>query len=81
MAAVLLLSLAAAHLIRATVRNRFANSESAMLARLLSDLCYWKLAQLFRTLLYEERCRLRCQILPFHLDHSAGAYQRDGRRM
>ena len=33
MAAVLLLSLAAAHLIRATVRNRFANSESAMLAR------------------------------------------------
>ena len=33
MAAVLLLSLAAAHLIRATARYRFANSESTMLTR------------------------------------------------
>jgi hypothetical protein len=33
MAAVLLLSLAAAHLIRATVRYRFVNSESAMVTR------------------------------------------------
>ena len=55
-AAVLLLSLVAAHLIRATARYRFANSESTMViyATPLSDLRYWKLAQPFWTLRTEE---------------------------